>query len=81
MALLVDSECGVALQELFDNQTTEYKKSLFPDGVPVMSVECSATRGSTQLHCALLADDACYRMGEVLTRAGWYDNFRQVGTN
>jgi len=32
-------------QELFDNQTTEYKKSCFPDGVPVMSVECSATRG------------------------------------
>lgn len=32
-------------QELFEGQSQEYKLSLFPEGVPVMSVECSASRG------------------------------------
>lgn len=39
------SVVSMPCQELFEQQSVEYKKSLFPDGVPVMSVECSATRG------------------------------------
>eukprot|EP00656_Telonema_subtile_P051499 TRINITY_DN693_c0_g1_i2.p1 TRINITY_DN693_c0_g1~~TRINITY_DN693_c0_g1_i2.p1 ORF type:complete len:361 (-),score=122.30 TRINITY_DN693_c0_g1_i2:236-1318(-) len=32
-------------QELYEEQSKEYKQSLFPEGVPVLSVECSASRG------------------------------------
>ena len=31
--------------ELFDNQSLEYKKSVFPVGVPVLSIEASSTMG------------------------------------
>jgi transketolase len=31
--------------ELFDQQSHEYKKSIFPDGIPVLSVEAGATLG------------------------------------
>ena len=31
--------------ELFDKQTLEYKLSLFPVGIPVLSLEASATNG------------------------------------
>merc|ERR1712113_913209 len=32
-------------QELFEQQPLDYKLSVFPDGVPVLSVEASGTRG------------------------------------
>ena len=32
-------------QELFEQQSLEYKLSVFPEGVPVLSVEASGTRG------------------------------------
>eukprot|EP00658_Telonema_sp_P-2_P076332 TRINITY_DN6661_c0_g1_i7.p1 TRINITY_DN6661_c0_g1~~TRINITY_DN6661_c0_g1_i7.p1 ORF type:complete len:694 (+),score=199.15 TRINITY_DN6661_c0_g1_i7:252-2333(+) len=32
-------------QELYDQQSYEYKTGLFPDGVPVLSVECACARG------------------------------------
>jgi transketolase len=31
--------------EIFEKQTAEYKKSVFPDGIPVLSVEASAIKG------------------------------------
>jgi transketolase len=31
--------------ELLDEQSQEYKQSLFPEGVPVMSIEASVTQG------------------------------------
>lgn len=31
--------------ELFDQQPLEYQMSVFPDGVPVMSIEASASQG------------------------------------
>jgi transketolase len=49
---LVAAHAGVRVQvvslpciELFEKQTAEYKKSVFPDGIPVLSVEASATKG------------------------------------
>jgi transketolase len=32
-------------QELYDEQPQAYKEGLFPEGAPVLSVECSSTRG------------------------------------
>merc|ERR1712232_351570 len=32
-------------QELFEEQTLEYRLSVFPEGVPVLSVEASGVRG------------------------------------
>lgn len=34
--------------ELFDDQSEDYKKEVFPDGVPVMSIEASAVHGWTK---------------------------------
>jgi len=36
---------SVPCWELFDQQTLEYRKSVLPDGVPVLSVEAAATLG------------------------------------
>lgn len=31
--------------ELFDNQPLDYKKEVFPNGIPVISIEASASHG------------------------------------
>jgi transketolase len=40
-----DTLVSMPCQELFEQQSLEYKLSVFPDGVPVLSVEASGTLG------------------------------------
>jgi len=39
---------SMPISSLFDQQSISYKKSVFPDGVPVVSVEACSTRGWSQ---------------------------------
>jgi transketolase len=58
----------------FDEQDSEYKRSLFPDGIPVMSVEASIAMGwekYAHAHVAMGGFGASGKMGDLFKAFGF----------
>jgi len=51
--------------ELFDEQSLEYRKSIFPDGIPVLSVEAGATTGWSKYAHASIGIDSFGASGTI----------------
>jgi transketolase len=51
--------------ELFDSQPAEYRHSLFPDGIPVLSVEAATTSGWTKYAHASIGVDTFGTSGTI----------------